>query len=76
MGIRPEALTPGFGPIQGELELIEHLGSEALVYLKTGGARIIAKAPSDFQEKPGKTISLALDSSNLHFFHEGKRISV
>lgn len=76
LGIRPESLTPGEGPVKGSLELIEHLGPETLLYVSTNGSRLIAKASSDFQGKRGDEISLALSSRGIHFFHDGARIPV
>jgi multiple sugar transport system ATP-binding protein len=75
MGIRPESLIPGEGPIKGHLELIEHLGPETLIYLRTNTTRIIAKAPPDFQKKRGEKISLALSDRGVHFFYRGKSIT-
>ncbi len=74
LGIRPEFLTPGDGPINGEIELIEHIGSETILYLGLNDTRIIARAAPDFHEKTGRKISLSLDCANLHFFHSGIRI--
>jgi multiple sugar transport system ATP-binding protein len=74
IGIRPESLTPGDGPINGYLELIEHIGSETILYVSSDSTRIIAKAPPDFQEKIDKKISLALNKANIHFFHKGIRV--
>ena len=75
MGIRPESLTPGEGPIKGTLDLIEHLGPEILVYVGFDSTKLIAKAPPDFQGKQGEEISLALSDRGMHFFYEGERIS-
>ncbi len=74
IGIRPEALTPGDGPVKGIIELIEHLGPETLVYIKAGDTSLIAKAPSDFRGRQGEAISLNPDSKVIHFFSNGKRI--
>lgn len=76
MGIRPESLTPGDGPLVGSLEVIEHIGSETILYVRTDNGRIIAKAPSNFQEKVGENISLALRTTDIHLFYEGARIMV
>jgi ABC-type sugar transport system ATPase subunit len=75
MGIRPESLTPGEGPLRGEIDLVEHIGSGAYVYVKVRGVRdrVVAKAPADFQGKPGEAVTLALDTAAIHFFYEGKR---
>ncbi len=75
MGIRPEALTHGEGPIKGSLELIEHLGPETLLYVRVNDTRLIAKAPSDFQGKSGENISLNLGDTGIHFFYNGERIT-
>jgi multiple sugar transport system ATP-binding protein len=75
LGIRPEALTPGKGPIKGYLELTEHLGPETFIYINIGNTRLIAKASPDFRERQGKEISLSLNNKEIHFFYKGKRIS-
>lgn len=75
MAIRPEALTPGEGPIKGQLELIEHLGPETLVYVRVDDSRLTAKAPPDFYRKRGEEISLSLSERGIFFFHDGKRIN-
>ncbi|NOZ67827.1 MAG: ABC transporter ATP-binding protein [Deferribacteres bacterium] len=74
MGIRPESLTPGDGPVKGRVELVEHLGAETLVYVRVDGTRVIAKASPDFERKPGEEISLALSDTGIHFFCNGHRI--
>ena len=75
MGIRPEALTAGDGPIKGSLELIEHLGPETLLYVRVDDNRLIAKAPPEFREEKGTELSLSVGSAGVHFFHEGTRIA-
>ena len=74
MGIRPESLSPGEGPIKGTVELIEHLGPETLVYIGVDGKRIIAKTHSGFQMKRGAYISLSMSNTGVHLFIDGKRI--
>ncbi|NVL89739.1 MAG: sn-glycerol-3-phosphate ABC transporter ATP-binding protein UgpC [Desulfobacterales bacterium] len=76
LGIRPESLTPGNGPIVGSLEIIEHIGSENILYVATDIGRIIAKAPPDFQGRAGEGISLALRTTDIHLFYKGIRIAV
>ena len=76
IGIRPEALTPGDGPIKGRLELIEHLGPETLVYIRSENTILIAKAPAGFREKQGAEISLTPGQQAIHYFINGKRIAI
>lgn len=75
LGVRPESLAPGEGPIGGVIEIVEHIGPEAMVYLRArDGTRLVARAPADFQGKVGDTISLRADMQGLHFFHRGERV--
>jgi ABC-type sugar transport system ATPase subunit len=74
LGIRPEALAPGDGPIRGELEFIERLGPETILYADVDGTRIIAKAPSGYEGHRGKKISLQINERGIHFFHNENRI--
>jgi len=74
-GLRPEALVRGDGPIRGSVELVEHLGSEKIVYVKAHDARLVMKASPDDRLSPGDTISLSFSNKGLHFFYDGKRIS-
>lgn len=76
VGIRPESLAPGAGPISGEVELIEHLGPETLVYVTIHDVRIVAKAPPGLHLKRGERVSLSLSNTGIHFFHHGDRISL
>jgi multiple sugar transport system ATP-binding protein len=76
LGIRPESLTPGEGPIYGNIEIIEHIGPETIIYLKAADTRLIAKAPSGFSAETGAKISLALSTRGIHFFHKRTRIKL
>ncbi len=74
LGVRPEHLAPGDGPIHGDLEIIEHIGPETILYLKAGKTRIIAKAPPGFPGKAGHSLSLSPKREKILFFHCDKRI--
>jgi ABC-type sugar transport system ATPase subunit len=76
LGIRPESLTPGPGEIRAELEVVEHLGSETILYLSSDAARLVAKAPGDWEGKVGDQVTLAVSRGGIHVFREGVRISV
>jgi len=76
LGIRPECLSPGEGPIRGVMEIVENIGPEAIVYLKTrDGSRLAARAPADFRGQVGDSISLRVDMQGLLFFHQGERVA-
>jgi ABC-type sugar transport system ATPase subunit len=74
MGLRPEALSPGESPVKGNVELVEHLGPEALVHVRIDDTRLIAKAPPDVQADRGEDISLKFNERGMHFFNRGERI--
>jgi multiple sugar transport system ATP-binding protein len=74
LGIRPEALAAGDGPLSGSIELVEHIGSESLVHFMAGDSRLVARAEPDFEGRPGEKISFSLDTRSLHYFHNGTRI--
>ena len=73
-GIRPEALLPDKGPLSGKIELIEHLGSEIILYALIDETKIIARLSPDIEKREGESISFSLAWKGVHFFSEGKRI--
>lgn len=76
IGLRPEALHPGDGPIRGNIELVEHIGSEKIIYVRVDDTKLVAKAPPDSRFSQGSAITLSLSRKGLHFFHNGQRIPV
>jgi multiple sugar transport system ATP-binding protein len=74
MGIRPESLIPGEGPIRGIVEVVEHLGSENILYIKAGEARFSVRALSDYRPSIGEEVSFILRDEGLHFFSNSQRI--
>lgn len=75
IGIRPESLIPGEGPIKGVVEFVEHLGSETILYSKVGDMKITARALYDMRKTSGEEITFSLSEKGIHFFHGGERIS-
>ncbi|UCE78401.1 MAG: ABC transporter ATP-binding protein [Nitrospiraceae bacterium] len=75
MGIRPEFLTPDEGPLTARIELVEHLGSETIIYARAAGIGITARILSGFQGREGQDITFSFDNKGIHFFHNGIRIA-
>jgi multiple sugar transport system ATP-binding protein len=68
LGIRPEHLNVGEGPIAATLDLVEPVGNEAFVYATAGKNALVARvAPREFPAI-GSPIQLTLDATQLHFF--------
>jgi multiple sugar transport system ATP-binding protein len=75
LGIRPEALIPGDGPLKGPVDLIERLGAEAFLYLQFQGTRLVARVDPAFPSRAGQEAAFRLSSTGVHLFHRGLRIS-
>jgi sn-glycerol 3-phosphate transport system ATP-binding protein len=80
-GVRPEHLhpcSPAEATLTPDVDLIEPLGSDTLVYGRLeshGGARIAARLDSSVQAHAGK-LPLRYDPANVHYFdpETGKRL--
>jgi multiple sugar transport system ATP-binding protein len=85
VGIRPEDLHPAAegapNSLVGEVDVVEHLGNEQLVYLRvpgtiasksaeTGGA-VTARVPPSTAVRPGERMTLGVDVGRLHVFDPG-----
>lgn len=76
LGIRPEDIhlpENASGVIekltlQNEVEVVEPMGNEAFVYLKTGVHNIIARLAGDSLPKSGSRIELVFDLGKMHLF--------
>jgi multiple sugar transport system ATP-binding protein len=74
LGIRPEALSPGEGPLRGPVDLIERLGAEAFVYFQCRETRLVARVDPAFPARIGQDVSFTAAPSGMHLFHRGLRI--
>ena len=74
VGIRPEDLRPGPGPIQARLELVEQIGSESILYLRRGEAVLRARAEAGFDADAGRMVMLDTDQDKFHYFLDGARM--
>jgi multiple sugar transport system ATP-binding protein len=72
LGIRPHELTPGEpGAITGTVALVEHLGNETIVNLRTGsGKPMVVVLAGDFPATPGRSLGLNPDSSKSVLFDQ------
>jgi sn-glycerol 3-phosphate transport system ATP-binding protein len=82
LGVRPEHLEPcgaGEAMLAIEVDLVEPLGADTLVYGHVGGnaaeARVVVRLPAS-QQVPGGRLPLRYSAANTHWFDAatGKRI--
>ncbi|MCM8782537.1 MAG: sn-glycerol-3-phosphate ABC transporter ATP-binding protein UgpC [Candidatus Omnitrophica bacterium] len=75
-GIRPEDIhdklfvsdVPPENTLKVFLEVVEPMGSESYLYLRTSENRFIAKVPSSQKPGSGQDVELVFDMSKAHFF--------
>nr|WP_255463582.1 sn-glycerol-3-phosphate ABC transporter ATP-binding protein UgpC [Microbulbifer sp. YPW1] len=79
LGLRPEKLVyaasaPANWPrLRGEIELVESLGAEMLVHLRTGNAQLVARLPGLREFTLGDTLELAFDPAAVYLFDAESR---
>jgi len=78
VGIRPEDLrltAPGQGQIAAQVELVEALGAETLVYLHTPrGAQIVLRQNARTTLVAGDNVGVDVELGHLHWFDEGGKL--
>jgi multiple sugar transport system ATP-binding protein len=78
VGIRPESVSvvaTGSGQLQAKVEIIESLGAETLIYLRTGtGVQLVARQTSRTQLQVGDDVGVQVDLTQLHVFSESGRV--
>jgi multiple sugar transport system ATP-binding protein len=69
VGVRPEHLALGEGPLRGTVSLVEHLGNETLVHVDAGQpAPVVVRAGGLARIGVGERVGLAIDPAALHVF--------
>lgn len=75
LGVRAEDVTPGQGNQRGEIVLVEPLGVETILHIRSGDVTLLSLVSGMTQHRIGETISFGIDRERLHFFDEkGDRI--
>jgi ABC-type sugar transport system ATPase subunit len=71
-GVRPRAFSIAGAAsehtLSGSVELIEPMGAETLVHVRSGGLDIRVVVPREIRLKPGQVVHLACDPGQVHFF--------
>ncbi len=85
MGIRPEHLsdmsllseTERVGSsMSAPIEVVEHLGSELLVYMTVQGKQMVARVDPRSKARIGQTINLHIDTEHIHLFDADTRLAL
>jgi multiple sugar transport system ATP-binding protein len=82
LGIRPENLhVAGAGDaadhcFDADVEVVEQLGSEILLDVKTGGTTMVAAVDPTTRVKIGEKVKLALNPARLHLFDDKSEMAI
>ncbi|MEM9350462.1 MAG: ATP-binding cassette domain-containing protein, partial [Pseudomonadota bacterium] len=70
VGVRPEHLSVGEGPLKGTVDVVEYLGAESYVIADCGAAgSITIRVSGESAFQPGEAIALTADAENIHRFN-------
>ncbi len=79
LGVRPEhlLLSGGEGALQAKVELLEVVGSEAFVHLRSGEDALIARVMPENLPDIGDAVTLGFNRDKLHWFDaaSGERLA-
>jgi multiple sugar transport system ATP-binding protein len=84
-GIRPEHLedasllppgSPNGSMIQAPVDVVEHLGSELLVYAKAGGSNVTARISPRSSAHTGSTVQFHVENEHIHLFDTETGLSI
>jgi multiple sugar transport system ATP-binding protein len=74
MGIRPEDIQPSqAGEFSGEVSLIEPLGAETILHLKTGQQTLLSMISGPARWKIGETVRFKVVYEHLHYFDQASQ---
>ena len=74
LGIRPEHVTFGEGPIEGAIQVVEQTGHENIIVARFGdGIRVTGRAPAAHFWQPGEPVRIKIDPDEVHVFGPGPR---
>ncbi|MFC3683309.1 ABC transporter ATP-binding protein [Hydrogenophaga luteola] len=78
IGLRPENVSVrsnGSTPVVGQVDLVEALGAETLIYVSTpNGAQFVARQNERTGLHAGDAVSLDIDASQAHWFDTAGRV--
>jgi multiple sugar transport system ATP-binding protein len=84
LGVRPEDihdidfLPPGITParVEANVEVVEQMGNEMILYLEEGGKNFIARTDPRTRARVGARLGIVLNLDNLHVFDRQSELSL
>ncbi len=72
LGLRPEHVTLGTGPMRGVVQLVEQTGHENIVVVRLAeGIRLTGRAPASQIWRVGESIAVGIEGPEAHVFAAG-----
>jgi multiple sugar transport system ATP-binding protein len=72
LGVRPEDVQPQpDGPFSGQVSLIEPLGVETVLHIKSGDQTLVSTVPGMTDVSLGSELRFAINRERLHYFAPG-----
>jgi multiple sugar transport system ATP-binding protein len=71
VGVRAEDLRLATGGVGAQVDVVEHLGAEALVHLRVEMIELIARVEAQSVPRTGERVQVAIDPARLHCFDAG-----
>ena len=68
IGVRPEDVLIGSGPVEASVKVVEPTGHECIVLFDIGPAVLTARCGNDVRLRPGEPVRLGFRSANFHLF--------
>lgn len=78
LGVRPEDLQPaepGQSFIHGVVDVVEDLGSDRFIHLRSENIPLIARIPTDVLVRSGEEVHLTAKPEKLHLFYRENRLN-
>ena len=73
LGLRPEDVTVGAGPVSGIVRVVEQSGHENIIIVEiAGNERLTLRIPASILPRTGDTVALAPDATHAHVFAAGE----
>ena len=77
VGVRAEDLRLAPGGVGAQVDVVEHLGAEALVHLRVEMIELTARVEAQAVPRSGERVQVAIDPARLHLFDAaGERLEV